>query len=78
MGADACRYFFLTRSPQSQMEFDLDLAKAHSSENPAYYVQYAHARISSILRVAEERKIIFSCGDLSLIQHEKELELVKK
>ena len=55
VGADACRFFFLSRSAESQMEFDLELAKQQSSENPVYYVQYAHARIASILSIAEER-----------------------
>ena len=50
VGADACRYFFLARAAESQMEFDLELAKRESSENPVYYVQYAHARIAGILR----------------------------
>ncbi len=54
VGSDACRYFFLTRSADSQMEFDLDLAKKESSENPVFYIQYAHARIASILRNAQE------------------------
>ena len=55
VGADACRYFFLSRSPESQMEFDLELAAEQSNENPVYYVQYAHARIAGILRLARER-----------------------
>jgi arginyl-tRNA synthetase len=50
VGVDACRFFFLARSADSQMDFDLELAKKESSENPVYYVQYAHARIASILR----------------------------
>ncbi|HLF77137.1 MAG TPA: arginine--tRNA ligase, partial [Dehalococcoidia bacterium] len=54
VGADACRFFFLQRSADSQMEFDIDLAKRQSNENPVYYVQYAHARIASILRKAAE------------------------
>ena len=55
VGADACRFFFLSRAADSQMEFDLELAKEQSQENPVYYVQYAHARIAGILRLAEER-----------------------
>lgn len=54
VGRDAARYFFVMRSPDSQMDFDLDLAKSQSSDNPVFYVQYAHARICSILRQAEE------------------------
>ena len=78
VGADACRFFFLSRSPESQMEFDLELAKAESSENPVYYVQYAHARICSILELARERGIDFSAGDTSLLTHEAELALVRR
>lgn len=55
VGVDAARFMFLTRGHEAQLEFDLDLAKAQSGENPVYYVQYAHARISSIFRTAAER-----------------------
>ena len=78
VGADACRFFFLSRSPESQMEFDIDLAKEQSAENPVYYVQYAHARIAGILRLAAERGIDFSGGNLSLLVHEAELSLIRK
>ena len=78
VGADACRFFFLSRSPESQMEFDIDLAKEQSAENPVYYVQYAHARIAGILRLAAERGIDFRGGDLSLLVHEAELSLIRK
>ncbi len=78
VGADACRFFFLSRSPDSQMEFDLELAMKQSSENPVYYVQYAHARIASILRLAQERGIDYSDGDISLITHKAELALIRK
>ena len=57
VGADACRFFFLSRSADSQMDFDLELAKKESAENPVYYIQYAHARIASILRLAQEKGI---------------------
>ena len=57
VGADAARFFFLARSADSQMEFDLDLAKKQAAENPVYYVQYAHARIAGILANAAERGI---------------------
>ena len=57
VGADACRFFFLQRSADAQMEFDLDLAKRQTNENPVYYVQYAHARIAGILTQAAERGI---------------------
>jgi arginyl-tRNA synthetase len=55
VGADCAKYFFLMRSTNSHLDFDLDLAKAQNNENPAYYVQYAHARVSSLLRVAAEK-----------------------
>ena len=53
VGADACRYFFLARSPDSHMDFDLDLAARQSAENPVYYIQYSHARLTGIRRHAE-------------------------
>jgi len=54
VGVDACRFFFLSRSAGSQMDFDLELAKKQSADNPVYYVQYAHARIASILRLTQQ------------------------
>jgi len=78
VGADATRFTFLSRAPESHMEFDLGLAKTQSSENPVYYVQYAHARMASILRTATERKITFESADLSLLVHKHELELIRK
>ncbi len=78
VGADACRFFFLQRSADSQMDFDLELAKKQSAENPVYYVQYAHARIASILRLAEEKGIDFSDGDVSQLTAEPELALIRK
>ena len=78
MGADACRYFFLARTPSTQMEFDLELAKKESSENPVYYVQYGHARIAGILSNARERGIDWSQGDISLLTDPNELALIRK
>ena len=78
VGTDACRFFFLARSAKSQMDFDLELAKKESAENPVYYVQYAHARIASILRLAEERGIDYGDGDVSLVTSEPELTLIRK
>ncbi len=77
VGQDACRFFFLTRTPATQMEFDLELAKKESSENPVYYVQYAHARNASIISLARERNIDWSNGDVSLLTHPSELELIR-
>ncbi len=78
VGTDACRFFFLSRSADSQMDFDLELAKKESPDNPVYYVQYAHARIASILRLAQQRGIDYSDGDVSLLTTEPELTLIRK
>jgi len=78
VGADACRFFFAARSADSQMDFDLELAKKQSADNPVYYVQYAHARIASILKLAQDRKIDYSDGDVSLLTTEPELTLIRR
>jgi arginyl-tRNA synthetase len=78
VGADACRFAFLSRSADSQMDFDLELAKKQSADNPVYYVQYAHARIASILRLAGQRGIDYSQGDVSLLTTEPELSLIRR
>ena len=78
VGADACRFFFASRSADSQMDFDLELAKKQSADNPVYYVQYAHARIASILRLAQQRGIDYTDGDVSLLTTEPELSLIRK
>jgi len=79
VGLDAVRYFFAMRSSDTHMDFDLDLAVSKSNENPVYYAQYAHARICSILRQAEEQNITYSLdADFSLIQSEKEYDVLKK
>ncbi len=77
VGADACRYFFLARAASTQMEFDLELATRESSENPVYYVQYAHARNASILNLAAERGIDYDSGDVTLLTHPYELGLIR-
>lgn len=78
VGPDACRFIFLSRSADSQMDFDIELAKRQSAENPVYYVQYAHARIASILRFAKQREIDCSEGDVSLLTTEPELTLIRR
>lgn len=78
VGTDACRFFFLTSSPNATMDFDLELAKKQSAENPVYYVQYGHARIASILTLAQERGIDWADGDPSLLVHEAEQALIRK
>jgi arginyl-tRNA synthetase len=78
VGPDAVRFFLVSRAADSQMDFDLDLAKQQSNENPVYYVQYAHARIQSILKVAEERGFNTPEGDVSLLTHPMELALIRR
>ena len=78
IGADACRFMFLSRSHETQLDFDLDLAKKQSSENPVYYIQYGHARICSILDLAVEKKINYSNGSVYMLSHESEIQLINK
>lgn len=81
VGADAVRFLLLTRSNQAVMDFDLNLAVQQNDENPVYYVQYAHARMSSILRVAGERGFPperWATGNLSLLGHPSEMALLRK
>ncbi len=78
VGPDVVRYFFLMRSMSAHLNFDLELAKQQSEENPVYYVQYAHARICSIMRKAhEEGKALGPEPNLSLLSTEHELDLIK-
>ena len=80
VGTDAARFFFIMRSIDSQLDFDLDLAKSQSNENPVYYIQYAHARIASIFRQADEAGIARPSADtvLSVLKEEAEIDLIKK
>ena len=79
VGVDAARYFFLMRSLDSQLDFDLDLATKKSNENPVYYIQYAHARIASIFRQADEVGLAAKFGaELELLTDETEIALIKK
>ncbi|MGH2599304.1 MAG: arginine--tRNA ligase [Dehalococcoidia bacterium] len=79
VGPDACRYFFLLRSADSQMDFDIELAKRQSNENPVYYVQYAHARTAGIFAQAAERGISgHEDGDVGLLVQPSELALIRK
>jgi arginyl-tRNA synthetase len=80
VGRDAARYNFLMRRSDSHLDFDLELAKKQSNENPVYYVQYAHARICSILRFAEERGYAIPAygeADLNLLNLPEEIQLIK-
>ena len=78
VGADATRFFFLATSPRSPIDFDLDLAKRQSDENPVYYVQYAHARIAGVLDRAVEEGLDLEGGDPALLRHEAEQTLLRK
>ena len=80
VGKDAARYNFLMRRSDSHLDFDLELAKRQSNENPVYYVQYAHARICSIIRMAAERGIempAFGQADPGLLKLPEEINLIK-
>ena len=78
VGADAARFFFLTKRCDSHLDFDLDLAKKQSRDNPVYYVQYCHARVASIFRIAAERGIDadMSDPDLSALTLPEELRIM--
>ncbi len=81
VGVDATRYFFLMRSSDSHLDFDVDLAKKRSDENPVFYIQYAHARCANIFVTAKEREIEtkkFNEIDKSLLEGKYELRLIKK
>ncbi len=78
VGHDVARFFFLMYAPETHMNFDLGLAEERSQKNPVYYVQYAHARLCSILRKAEDEGIAEGKGDLALLAHEKERELIRE
>jgi arginyl-tRNA synthetase len=77
VGPDVMRYFFLMRRSESQFDFDLDLARKHSDENPVFYVQYAHARICSIIDHAREKGITRAKSDLALLKEKEEINLIK-
>jgi len=80
IGNDAARFFYVLRKSEQHMDFDLDLAKSNSNENPVFYIQYAHARICSVLRQAEEKgfKIDNMSADLSLLDEGSEKALLKE
>ena len=81
VGADTTKFIFLTRRPDSHLDFDLETAKAQSSENPVFYVQYANARINSIFAHAKEKEIsaeMLYDADLSTLSNHEELKIIKK
>ena len=77
VGKDACRYFFLSKSPNTQLIFDINLAKTQNSNNPIYYIQYAHARISTLIKNAETLGIYINKTDDFKIETQKEISLSK-
>lgn len=80
VGIDAARFFYVTRKPGQHIDFDLSLAKSQSSENPVYYIQYAHARICSVFRRSDDRddrRPDFSAADTSRLDEEDEVRLMK-
>ena len=79
VGKDAVRYTFLTRSIDAPLEFDIELAKQQAPENPVFYVQYAHARICSMLRRAADEDLVFEADDAPLdrLEHSSEDELMR-
>ncbi len=81
VGVDAARYFFLMRSPDSQLDFDIDLAKKQGNENPVYYIQYAHARIKSVFKSAAEAGLKQPGAaeeiNFNLLQDESEEDIIK-
>jgi arginyl-tRNA synthetase len=78
VGTDACRYFFLARSADAHMDFDMELATKESQDNPVYYLQYAHARLAGILRNATENGKEFAQGDVHLLSTPEELTLIRQ
>jgi arginyl-tRNA synthetase len=78
VGSDVVRYFFNMRSISSHLNFDLEIAKKHSDENPVFYLQYAHARISSILKMTDGENLESSTENLRLLNTEEEQNLLKK
>jgi arginyl-tRNA synthetase len=77
LGKDVVRYFMISRKPEAHLDFDLDLARAESLDNPVTYIQYAHTRIASVFRKAGEPKADWASADLSPLVEPEELELIK-
>jgi len=78
VGLDAARFFFLMYSPNTHMDFDMELAKQRSEKNPVYYIQYAHARLSSILRKAKIKSFKFQVSNFKFLKEKGELNLIRK
>lgn len=81
VGNDAARFFYVMRKPEQHMDFDLELAKSHSNDNPVYYIQYAHARISSVVRQMHERNMVTDdvkgCQALAKLTAKEEESLIE-
>jgi arginyl-tRNA synthetase len=77
VGNDAARFFYVLRKSDQHLDFDLDLAKSQSLDNPVYYLQYAHARISSVLAVWGGDVSALASADLALLTHEQEAALAR-
>ncbi len=81
VGNDAARFFYVLRKCEQHMDFDLDLAKSQSNDNPVYYIQYAHARVCSVLRQLDEKGFVWQQpdeGELALLDNEHELALISR
>jgi len=77
VGADVVRYFFNMRGITTHLNFDIELAKKQSDENPVFYLQYAHARIASIIRMAEQQELFISLENLNLLDNDEEINLLQ-
>ena len=80
VGNDAARFFYVSRSNDQHLDFDLDVAKSESNDNPVYYIQYAHARIASVFRQLEERSLEWNsangCDNLTMLSEPQEKALM--
>ena len=75
--SEAARFFYINRKADQHLDFDLDLAKEQSKDNPLYYIQYAHARICSVLRKSDVQEDKLNKCDLALLDSDKEVEIQK-
>ena len=78
VGSDACRYFFLSRTPDSQLTFDIELAKSQNASNPIYYIQYAHARLTKLIENAKKLNININGSSEIHLESDKEISIAKK
>ena len=78
VGSDACRYFFLSRTPDSQLTFDIELAKSQNASNPIYYIQYAHARLNNLIENAKKSNIDLNKISEIHLESDKEISIAKK